>query len=155
MDGQLYAFACSLQRRRGHERGSAAADCGQRRPHELGYAQSVPELGLSPHAQEKLGDRLLTEARDGFPFSVQQPDGQVVGAVNSHRLPFWFNLNLHLERRFRWRGYRFAIRGGFNNITDHNNATLANNIIGSPQYLTYFGSEGRHLVFLLRWLGKD
>src|SRR5579885_3300763 len=97
----------------------------------------------------------LLEARDGFPFSVQQPDGQVVGAVNSHRLPFWFNLNLHLERRFRWRGYRFAIRGGFNNITDHNNATLANNIIGSPQYLTYFGSEGRHLVFLLRWLGKD
>jgi hypothetical protein len=47
------------------------------------------------------------------------------------------------------------VRAGFNNVTNHQNPTTVNNVIDSPHYLTYYGSEGRHLVFRLRWLGKE
>ena len=97
----------------------------------------------------------LLEARDGFPFSVQQIDGTIVGQPDSYRLPFYFSLDLHAERLFHLRGYRFALRGGFNNITGHNNPTTVENTIGSPTFLNYYGSQGRHFVFRLRWLGKD
>ena len=97
----------------------------------------------------------LFETRDGFPFSIQQVDGTVVGQPDSKRLPFYFSLNLHAERTFHLQRYRFALRGGFNNITDHKNPATAINTIGSPQFLTYYGSEGRHFVFRFRWLGKD
>lgn len=96
----------------------------------------------------------LLETRDGFPFSVQRDNGQLAGAVNSYRYPAYFDLNLHLERRLHYRAYKFALRGGFNNITNHKNPTVVNNVVGSPQFLSYYGSEGRHFVFRLRWLGK-
>lgn len=97
----------------------------------------------------------LLEARTGFPFSVQLDNGQLVGAVNSHRFPEYLALNFHAERRFRFRRYRLALRGGFNNITNHKNPTSVSNVIGAPNFLTYYGSEGRHFVFRLRWLGKE
>ena len=97
----------------------------------------------------------LLDTRDGFPFSLQQVDGTVAGQPDSKRLPFYFSLNLHAERSFHLRNYRFALRGGFNNITDHKNPATVQNTIGSPQFLTYYGSEGRHFVFRFRWLGKD
>ena len=48
------------------------------------------------------------------------------------------------ERRFTFRGKRLALRVGVNNLTDHRNPTAVNNVIGSPQYLQFFGDEGRH-----------
>jgi hypothetical protein len=97
----------------------------------------------------------MLEARDGFPFSVQHDDGAVVGAMNSHRLPSIFSLDLHLERRLRVGKHRVALRGGFTNITNHRNPTTVNNTIGSPQFMQYFGSSGRHLIFRLRWIGRE
>jgi hypothetical protein len=64
-------------------------------------------------------------------------------------------LNLHAEWRFHFRKTRLAIRGGFNNITNHRNPTTVNSTLESPQFLTFFGSQGRHFVVRLRWLGKD
>ena len=96
----------------------------------------------------------LVELRSGFPFSVQDEHGVVVGPVNSYRYPLNFDLNLHLEYRFVFRGYRLAIRVGFNNLTDHENPTAVNNTIGSAQFLQFFGSEGRHAVIRLRFFGK-
>ena len=55
---------------------------------------------------------------------------------------------------FVFHGYRFAIRGGVNNLTDTMNATAVNTVFGSPQYLRYYGSEGRHLQFRLRFFGR-
>lgn len=96
----------------------------------------------------------LFETRSGFPFSVVDQIGSVVGPSNNQRYPEYFNLNLHVEWTVRLMSYRFALRGGFNNLTNHANWTAVNNTLGSPQYLTFFGSDGRHFVVRLRWLGR-
>jgi len=97
---------------------------------------------------------VLADARTGFPFSVQDQYGNIVGAVDSHRYPFNFDLNIHVERRFTLRGYRLGLRVGFNNITNSRNPTAVNNVIGSPQYLQFLGNEGRHLQFRIRFFGR-
>ena len=97
----------------------------------------------------------LLEARDGYPFSIQSERGAIVGAINSAKYPMYFNLNLHLEYRFPFRGHNLALRAGFNNITNHNNYTAVNNTFGSPAFLAYYGSDGRHFVVRIRWLGAQ
>jgi hypothetical protein len=74
----------------------------------------------------------LADARSGFPLSVEQQTGGVVGAVDSHRYPLNFDLNLAIERMVTLRGYRFALRGGVDNLTNQKNPTAVNNVIGSP-----------------------
>jgi hypothetical protein len=108
-----------------------------------------------PTPLEKWAVAGLVEMRDGFPFSVQNEEGGIVGAVNSLRFPMYFSLNLHLEYKFRFHGRRLALRGGFNNITSHKNYTTVINTISSPSFLTYYGSDGRHFVIRFRWLGKE
>ncbi len=97
----------------------------------------------------------LLEQRSGFPFSIQHDGGQLIGSPDSYRYPDYFNLNLHLEWRIHLGKYRFAIRGGANNLTGHRNPTVVNNTVESPQFLTFYGSDGRHFVARLRWLGKE
>ena len=96
----------------------------------------------------------LADYRTGFPFAVTDALGDVVGAVDSHRFPSNFDLNLAVERRFVFRGYRYAIRGGANNLTDHRNPTAVNKVMGAPQFLTFYGDEGRHFVIRIRFFGK-
>jgi Carboxypeptidase regulatory-like domain len=96
----------------------------------------------------------LVDYRTGFPFSVTDQLGNVVGTVDSHRFPSNFDLNLAVERRFVFRGYRYAIRGGANNLTDHRNPTAVNQVMGAPQFLTFYGNEGRHFVIRIRFFGK-
>jgi len=97
----------------------------------------------------------LLEERSGFPFSIQHDSGQLIGAPDTYRYPMYFNLNLHIEWRFHLGKYRFAIRGGSNNLTNHRNPTVVNNTLESPYFLTFYGSDGRHFVARLRWLGKE
>ncbi|MEO8598101.1 MAG: TonB-dependent receptor [Candidatus Solibacter sp.] len=111
--------------------------------------------GYFPTPWPKWSVAAMVEARDGFPFSILHDDGAIVGGVNSYRLPAYFSLDVHLERRLRMGKHQVALRGGFVNATNHQNPTVVNNIIGSPQFLQYFGSQGRHVIFRLRWLGKD
>jgi hypothetical protein len=94
----------------------------------------------------------LLDIRTGIPFSVVRDTGEVVGVVNSRRYPANFALNVHLERRFHLGRHRFALRAGINNVTNAMNATGVNNVIDSPNFLQYYGKEGRHGVFRLRWL---
>jgi hypothetical protein len=94
----------------------------------------------------------LLDVRTGYPFSVVRDTGEIVGGVNSWRFPVNFGLNIHLERKFRLGRYRFAIRAGLNNVTNSMNATGVNNVIDSANFLQYYGREGRHGVFRLRWL---
>jgi hypothetical protein len=94
------------------------------------------------------------EGRSGFPFSVQDAQGNVIGPVNSFRFPFNFDLNLHVERRFELHGHRFAIRAGINNITGHRNPTGVYNTVGTPQFMQFIGDEGRHGVLRIRFFGK-
>jgi hypothetical protein len=97
----------------------------------------------------------LLDVRSGFPFSVQRSTGELVGQVNSHRFRTNFGLNLHLERRFKLKRYRFAVRAGVNNVTNTMNATGVNNVEDSPDFLSFYGREGRHAVFRLRFLKKE
>ena len=96
----------------------------------------------------------LLEARDGFPFSIQDDAGASIGGPNGHRFPAFFELNLHLERKFLFRHNRWALRFGFNNITNHKNPNVVINDIASPNFLDFFGGQSRALNFRLRWLGR-
>lgn len=96
----------------------------------------------------------LVEYRSGFPFSVVDKAGQVIGGVNGSRYPDFFELNLHVERRFQFHGQRWAGRAGFNNITGHRNPNAVDNIVGTPQFLSFYGGQSRALQFRIRWLGK-
>ena len=107
-----------------------------------------------PFAGKNWAVAMLADWRTGFPFAVLNGNGTVAGAVDSHRYPSNFDFNLHIERRFEFAGYRFALRLGANNLTDHRNPTAVNNVIGSPQYLQFFGDEGRHFVIRVRVFGK-
>jgi hypothetical protein len=98
---------------------------------------------------------VLTDARSGFPFSIQDQLGNIVGAVNSKRYPFNFDLNVALERMFHFRGYRFALRGGVINLTGSRNPTAVNNTIGAPKFLQFVGSEGRHFQVRIRFFGRS
>lgn len=97
---------------------------------------------------------VLADARSGFPFSIQDETGRIVGGVDSHRYPFNFNLNIHIEHIITFRGYRFALRGGMNNVTNQANPTAVANTVGAPQFLQFYGEEGRHFVVRIRLFGR-
>ena len=96
----------------------------------------------------------LVEYRTGFPFNVVDQEGILVGSPNSARLPAYFNINLHLERKFRVLNYLWAWRFGFNNLTNNGNPNVVNNVIGSPQFLTYGRGQARAFSVRLRMLGR-
>jgi len=95
-----------------------------------------------------------TEARTGFPFSVNNDLQELVGPPGSHRFPNYFSLNLHLEKRFRLFGYYWALRGGFDNITDHQNPYVVNTDINSGQFLTFSSYDRRAFTARIRFLGR-
>jgi hypothetical protein len=95
----------------------------------------------------------LLDWHSGLPFSIQDPYGQLAGAVDDHRFRQFFELNLFLERQLSVRGYRVAVRAGFNNITGHANANVVDNVIGGPSFLRQYGGQARSLNFRFRFLG--
>lgn len=97
---------------------------------------------------------VLADMRSGFPFSVRDQTGVIVGAVDSYRYPLNFDLNIAIERMVTLHGYRFALRGGVDNLTDQANPTAVNNVTGTPQYLQFLGDEGRHYVVRIRFFGR-
>lgn len=110
--------------------------------------------GYLPTFWRKWSIAYLLETRSGFPFSVQNDLGRVIGQVNSRRFPTFFELNFFVERRFAFRGQNWALRAGFDNITAHNNPNTVNNSVDSPQFLQYYGGQARALNLRIRWLGK-
>lgn len=111
--------------------------------------------GYLPAFREKWAVAYLLEARDGFPFSIQNDQGAVVGRVGQYRYPFFFELNLHLERRFVFHRHKWAFRFGYNNLTNRANPNVVINDITSPRFLSMYGGQRRALNLRLRWLGKN
>ncbi len=103
---------------------------------------------------EKNAVAYLAEWRDGFPFTVNDDEGRLVGLIGGWRLPAYFSLNLHLERKFQLWRWRWAWRGGFNNLTNRRNATVVNNNASSPRFLESTGGQHRAFVARIRWLGR-
>ena len=96
----------------------------------------------------------LADLRSGYPFSIRDQTGLVSGTVDSHRYPINFDLNIAIERMITLAGYRFALRGGMDNIINQANPTAVNNVIGAPQFLQFLGDEGRHFVVRVRFFGR-
>ncbi len=96
----------------------------------------------------------LVEARSGFPFSVVNEEGFMVGKPNRLRFPYYFNVNLHFEKKFRFFNYLWAWRFGLNNLTNHGNPNVVNNNIDSPFFLAYERGQRRAWNVRLRFLGR-
>jgi hypothetical protein len=92
--------------------------------------------------------------RTGFPFSAVNNNQQLVGVPNSYRFPDFFTLDLHVEHRFKFSGYEWALRLGFNNITGHKNPAVVNNDIQSSEFQTFSVFQKRALTARIRLLGK-
>jgi len=96
----------------------------------------------------------LLEYRTGFPFGVVNEEAFLVGRPNERRLPSYFNINLHFERRFRFFHYLWAWRFGLNNLTNSGNPNVVDNNIDSPRFLAYGRGQQRAFNVRLRFLGR-
>ncbi len=96
----------------------------------------------------------LADFRTGFPYSIQDQTAVVVGTFDQYRYPLNFDLNIAIERMFTFRGYRFALRLGANNLTGQANPTAVNNVVGGPGFQHFLGDEGRHFVVRIRFFGR-
>ena len=96
----------------------------------------------------------LVEYRTGFPFSVVDEQGFMVGEPNARRYPDYFNVNLHFERQFRALHYLWAWRFGYNNLTGNLNPNVVDNVMGTPKFLTYGRGQARAFSVRLRLLGR-
>jgi hypothetical protein len=126
------------------------------RVHMWGWAP-MPKRVLPPRLEFLLRNTTaayLVEYRTGFPFSVVDQEGFLVGGPNARRYPDYFNVNLHFERRFRALHYLWAWRFGYNNLTGNLNPNVVDNIMGSPKFLTYGRGQARAFSVRLRLLGR-
>ena len=96
------------------------------------------------------------EVRTGFPFSLLNPQQQLISAPGAERYPDYFALNLQLEKRFHFLGYYLALRGGFDNITGRCDPFVVNNIIDPATHPapTFTACTGRAFTSRIRLLGR-
>jgi hypothetical protein len=92
--------------------------------------------------------------RSGFTFNTVDQFGRIVSGPGEFRFPDFATLNLTVERKFAFRGYRWAGRIGVDNVLNRENPTVVDNIVGTPGFLTFFGTDHRTLNGRIRFLGK-
>jgi Carboxypeptidase regulatory-like domain len=98
------------------------------------------------------------EARTGLPFLATTDQGEIAPGhpPGTDRLPTYYAVNLQFEKRFHLFGRYWALRGGFDNVTNHANASLANGIIDPAHPApTFIDGNGRAFTGRIRFLGKD
>ena len=96
------------------------------------------------------------EARTGFPFSLLNPQQQLISAPGARALSRLFALNLQLEKRFHLLGYYLAVRGGFDNITGRCDPFVVNNVIDPVNHPvpTFSACHGRAFTSRIRLLSR-
>lgn len=94
------------------------------------------------------------EGHTGFPFAAVNDQQQIVKPPGTYRFATYWALNFHLEKRFHAAGFYWALRGGFDNITNRQNAFTVNNNINSPQFLTFSNFDRRAFTARIRFLGR-
>jgi hypothetical protein len=98
------------------------------------------------------------EARTGLPFLATTDQGEIAPGdpPGTFRLPTYYTVNLQFEKRFHLFGRYWALRGGFDNITNHANDILSNGVIDSAHPSpTYIDGNGRAFTGRIRYLGKQ
>src|ERR1700687_4882219 len=94
------------------------------------------------------------EYRTGFPFNVINQQLQIIGSPGRRRFPDYVNLNLGLEKTFRFYGYGFAASVAAVNILGRQNPDSVVNNITAPNFLTYGGGQRRAFTLRLRFVGR-
>jgi hypothetical protein len=122
--------------------------------HTWGWAPLPKVRGRLAFLTRNTTAAYLVEYRTGFPFSVVDENGFVVGQADSRRLPSYFSINLHFERKFQAMNYLWAWRCGLDNLTNNGNPNFVNNVYGTPQFLTYGRGQTRAFSVRLRFLGR-
>ena len=92
--------------------------------------------------------------RSGFSFVTIDQFGQIVSGPGQFRFPDFFTLNMAIERKFIFHGYRWALRAGMDDVTDRSNPNVVDNNVNSPSFLTFFGTNHRTFNGRIRFLGK-
>jgi hypothetical protein len=98
--------------------------------------------------------QLLADYRSGFPFTVTNEVGYLIGKPNGERFPDYFTVNIALERKFPFRGYMWAFRAGLNNVLDRQNANVVNSDFDSPEFMKFGRGQARAANVQLRFLGR-
>jgi hypothetical protein len=106
-----------------------------------------------PHF-DKYSMAYSAEWHSGMPWSDVNQFQELVGNPNLLRFPDYFCLNLHVERRIHLWHSEWALRVGFNNLTDHLNPTTVNNNIDAVDFGRFSGSQRRVFTGRIRFLGK-
>jgi len=96
----------------------------------------------------------LLDYRTGYPFSAVNQQQFLVGTANSLRFPDFASLNIGLEKKFRFRGYLFAVRGSAINVLGRQNPDVVVNNVDAPNFLAFTGGQGRAFTGRLRFIGK-
>jgi hypothetical protein len=99
-----------------------------------------------------------TEARTGLPFLETTDQAEIApgDAPGKLRLPAYYTINLQFEKRFHLFKRYWALRGGFDNVTNHANVQLANGVIDAAHPApTFIDGNGRAFTARIRFLGKD
>jgi hypothetical protein len=92
--------------------------------------------------------------RTGYPYSTINLEQELVGVPGQARFPNFASLNLHVEKRFHLFGFEWALRAGFNNITNRLDPVVVDNNIDSPTFGALGGFEHRAFTGRIRFLGK-
>jgi hypothetical protein len=99
------------------------------------------------------------EARTGLPFNATTVQGELYPGTTpeTYRLPTYYTLNVQFEKRVHLFGRNWAVRAGFDNITNHANAILANGVIDKPTQPVpaFIDGNGRGFTGRIRYLGRQ
>ena len=93
------------------------------------------------------------DVHSGYPFSVVDQSQRIIG-LNALRFPRFVSVNTYIEKRFRALKYNWALRAGFDNVTNRHNPSAVNSNISSPDFLTFSNFDRRTFVARIRFLGR-
>ncbi|MGA7299763.1 MAG: carboxypeptidase regulatory-like domain-containing protein [Candidatus Sulfotelmatobacter sp.] len=99
-----------------------------------------------------------TEIRTGLPFNATTDQGRIYPGdpPGTFRLPMYYTVNLQFEKRFHMFGRYWALRGGFDNFTNHANYILANAVLDPTHPVpTFIDGNGRAFTGRIRYLGRQ
>jgi hypothetical protein len=98
------------------------------------------------------------EARTGLPVTATLETGEIDSSdpPGTFRFPTYYTVNLEFEKRIHLFGRYWAIRAGFDNVTNHPDPLLSNGIINPPAQPVpiFIDGNGRALDGRIRYLGK-
>ena len=91
------------------------------------------------------------EYRSGYPFDNLNEQLQLVGTPGEFRFPDYLELDVGLEKRFRFRGQVWALRVSSINASNHDNPNAVNTFV-SP--FAFAGGQRRAFTARLRLVGR-